>query len=266
MVKALFYAIFFLYMDGGLHIALAAERLFTIWGIPVTNSLVTAWCVIAILILTAFLVGRSITMVPGKVQSAFEALFEFVLGYMEQTLGTRELAVRFFPLIATIFLFIFTANMLDYFPLLGSLGFREGTEFMPLFRPVNTDLNVTLALAIIAFLVIEISGILALGILKYGSKFVNFKTGAMGLVVGLLEIIGNLARLVSFSFRLFGNIFAGEVLIAVISSFLPYLLPVPLMMFETFVGLLQAAIFALLTLVFIKLSIMEPHGEESHQH
>ena len=86
----------------------------------------------------------------------------------------------------------------------------------------------------------------------------------MGLVVGLLEIIGNLARLVSFSFRLFGNIFAGEVLIAVISSFLPYLLPVPLMLFETFVGLLQAAIFALLTLVFIKLAIMEPHGDEAH--
>jgi len=235
-----------------------------VFGIPITNSLVTAWVVMALLIVAAYFIGRSTKMTPGKVQSAFELLFEFVLDYMEQTLGTRALAERFFPLIATIFLFIFTANMLDYFPLIGSLGFTRGAEFVPLFRPVNTDLNVTLALAIIVFLTIEISGILALGVLKYGSKFVNFKTGAMGLVVGLLEIIGNLARLVSFSFRLFGNIFAGEVLIAVISSFLPYLLPVPLMLFETFVGLLQAAIFALLTLVFIKLAIMEPHGEEAH--
>jgi F-type H+-transporting ATPase subunit a len=253
-------------MTGGLHIALAAERLGSVFGIPITNSLITAWVVIAFLILAAYFIGRGAKMIPGKVQSAFELLFEFVLGYMEQTLGTRELAEKFFPLIATIFLFIFSSNMLDYFPLIGSLGFTHGAEFTPLFRPVNTDLNVTLALAIIVFLTIEISGILALGVLKYGSKFVNFKTGAMGLVVGPLEIIGNLARLVSFSFRLFGNIFAGEVLIAVVSSFLPYLLPVPLMLFETFVGLLQAAIFALLTLVFIKLSIMEPHGEEVHQH
>lgn len=251
-------------MEGGLHIALAAERLGSVFGIPITNSLVSAWVVMVILILAAFFIGRAATMKPGKVQSAFELLFEFVLSYMEQTLGTRRLAERFFPLIATIFLFVFTSNMLDYFPLLGSLGFTRGGEFVPLFRAVNTDLNVTLALAIIVFLTIEVSGILALGFLKYSSKFVNFKTGAMGLVVGLLEIIGNLARLVSFSFRLFGNIFAGEVLIAVISSFLPYLLPVPLMLFETFVGLLQAAIFALLTLVFIKLAIMEPHGDEAH--
>ena len=251
-------------MAGGLHIALAAEQVGSVFGIPITNSLITAWSVIAILIIAAYFIGRSVTLVPGKAQSAFEFLFEFVLEYMEQTLGTRELAERFFPLIVTIFLFIFTSNILDYFPLVGSLGFTHGADFVPLFRPVNADLNVTLSMAIISFLTIEISGIFALGFLKYGSKFVNFKTGAMGLVVGLLEVIGNLARLVSFSFRLFGNIFAGEVLIAVVSSFFPYLLPVPLMMFEAFVGLLQAAIFALLTLVFIKLAIMEPHGEEAH--
>jgi len=248
-------------MDSGLHIALAAERVGSVFGIPITNTLVAAWVVMIVLISTAFLVGRKAQMIPGRVQSFFEMLFEFVLDYMQQTLGTRELAVRFFPLIVTIFLFVFTSNLFDFVPLFGSIGVYQHGVLVPLLRPVNTDLNVTLALAIIVFLVIEISGILSLGLLKYGSKFVNFKTGAMGFVVGLLEIIGNLARLVSFSFRLFGNIFAGEVLIAVISSFLPYLLPVPLMLFETFVGLLQAAIFALLTLVFIKLSIMEPHGE-----
>lgn len=253
-------------MNTGLHIALSAERLGSFFGLPITNTLLSAWVVMAILIILAVIVGRNPKLIPGKVQTAFETLFEFVLDYMEQTLGSRQLALRFFPLILTIFLFIFTSNMLDYFPLFGSIGIYQNGVLVPLLRPVNTDLNVTLALAIIVFLVIEISGILALGFLKYASKFVNLRTGAMGLVVGLLEIIGNLARLVSFSFRLFGNIFAGEVLIAVISSFLPYLLPVPLMLFETFVGLLQAAIFALLTLVFIKLAIMEPHGEEAHSH
>ena len=252
-------------MTGGLHIALAAERLGSVFGIPITNTLVTAWVVIAFLIIAGFLVGRKATLVPGKVQSAFEMLFEFVLEYMEQTLGTRALAERFFPLIASIFLFIFTANMVEFFPLLGSIGINENGTFIPLLRAATTDLNITLSLAIISFVVIEVSGVLSLGALKYASKFVNFKGGAMGLAVGLLEIIGNLARLVSFSFRLFGNIFAGEVLIAVASLFFPYLLPVPLMLFETFVGLLQAAVFALLTLVFIKLAIMEPHGAEVHQ-
>jgi F-type H+-transporting ATPase subunit a len=109
-----------------------------------------------------------------------------------------------------------------------------------------------------------VSGILALGILKYGSKFVNFSGGAMGFIVGLLEIIGNLARLVSLSFRLFGAIFAGEVLLLVIGAFVPYFLPVPLMAFELFIGLLQAAIFAILTLAYIKLALEEPHGGKSH--
>jgi F-type H+-transporting ATPase subunit a len=251
-------------MGGGLQIALAAERVGSVFGIPITNALITAWLIMALLIIVAFFVGRSLSLVPGKAQSAFEMLFEFVLDYMEQTLGTRALAERFFPLVVTIFLFIFTANMLEFFPFVGSIGFTEGGVFVPLFRAATTDLNMTLALALIAFFVIEISGILSLGALRYASKFVNFKTGPMGFVVGLLEIIGNLARLVSFSFRLFGNIFAGEVLIAVCVSFLPYVLPVPLMLFETFVGLLQAAVFALLTLVFIKLAIMEPHGGEAH--
>jgi F-type H+-transporting ATPase subunit a len=251
-------------MDHGLHIALAAERVGSIFGIPITNTLISAWIVMAALIAIAVLVGRNPRLVPGPVQNAFEVLFEFVLNYMEQTLGTRKLAERYFPLILTIFLFIFMSNLFDFIPFFGSVGIFENGELVPLLRPVNTDLNVTLALAILAFVVIEVSGIVVLGFLKYGSKFVNFNGGAMGLAVGLLEIIGNIARLVSFSFRLFGNVFAGEVLIAVILSFLPYVLPVPLMLFETFVGLLQAAIFALLTLVFIKLAIMEPHGEEAH--
>ncbi len=184
---------------------------------------------------------------------------------MATTLESRKLAERFFPLIATIFLFILFSNWFDFLPILGSVGFYlPGGQFVPLLRPANTDLNMTLALAIIAYLVIEITGIVVLGFLKYGSKFVNFKQGFIGFFIGIIEFISNLIRLVSFSFRLFGNIFAGEVLIAVIVAFLPFVLPVPIMLFETFVGLVQAAIFALLTLVFVKLAIAEPHGGEHH--
>lgn len=250
---------------GDLHIALAAQRLFEVWGIPVTNTLVSAWLVIAFLIVFGIIVGRRATLIPGKVQNLFEVLFEFVLGYMKETLGSEELAERFFPLIMTIFLFIFAANLFEFLPFVEALGFSRMGEFVPLLRPASTDLNVTLSLAIISYLVVELTGIVVLGFLKYGSKFVNFKGGALGLLIGLIEFVSNLARLISFSFRLFGNIFAGGVLIALAVGFLPVILPVPVMLFETFVGLVQAAIFALLTLAFIKIAITEPHAVEAHE-
>ncbi len=248
--------------EKGLHIALSAERLFTVWGIPITNTLITQWLVMAVLIVVAVLVGRKPTLIPGKVQNFFELLFEFALGYMEQILGSRALAVRFFPLIASIFIFIAASNLLDFFPFVGSIGVFRGQEFIPLFRPVNTDLNATLALAIIAVISIEISGILIVGTWKYAGKFFNF-TSVLGFFVGLIEFVSELSRFISFSFRLFGNIFAGEVLLAVAGYFMPYVLPVPLMAFETFVGVVQAAVFAMLTLFFIKLAIAEPHGSHA---
>ena len=255
-------------MEEGIHISLAAERLFLLWGIPITNTVVTAVGIAVLLIIAGFVFGRRLKLVPGRFQTAVEAGFEYVFGYVEQTLGSRALAQRYFPLIATIFLFILVANTLHFFPFVGhAIGLEDPSTngLAPLLRAPNTDLNTPLALAIITFLVVEISGILALGLLKYGSKFVNFKAGAIGFVVGLLEIIGNLARLVSLSFRLFGAIFAGEVLLLVMGVFVPYFLPVPLMAFELFIGFLQAAIFAILTLAYIKLALEEPHGSE-HAH
>ena len=244
----------------GLHITLAAEELFSVWGLPVTNTLMTVWVVIALLLLAGYLVGRRVRLIPGKVQNAFEMLFEFVFNYIEETLGSRALAERFFPLIVTLFLFIFAANLFEFLPFVESIGIRHGEEFIPLLRSANTDLNVTLALALIVFLTIEITGVVVLGFLKYWSKFVNLKGGVLGFLIGLIEFVSNLARLISFSFRLFGNIFAGGILIAVAVAFVPLLLPVPIMLFETFVGLIQAAIFSLLTLAFIKIAITEPHG------
>lgn len=247
--------------ESGLHIALASERLFEVFGLPITNSLLTMWVVMGILLVLGYLVKRRASLVPTKLQNMFEMFFEYLIDMMEKTLGSRQLALRYFPLIATIFLFILTANWLDFFPIFETIYIDDHGHHASLFHPVNADLNTTLALAIIAFLVIELSGILTLGVLKYGSKFVNFKGGVMGFIVGLLELIGNLARLISFSFRLFGAIFAGHVLLLVIGSFVPLLVPVPLMAFEAFIGLLQAAIFAILTLAFIKIAIDEPHGE-----
>ena len=255
-------------MHEGLHIALAAERVFTVWGMGIPNTLIAAWVVMATLISIAYVAGNKPSIIPGRIQNFFEAIFEFLLGYMETVLGSRKDAERYFPLIVTIFLFIAMSNLFDFLPIFGSIGVWHGEEFVPLLRPVNTDLNVTLALAIIAVISIEVSGILALGVWRYGSKFFNFSS-PLNFTVGLIEFVSELSRFISFSFRLFGNIFAGEVLLAVASYLMPYVLPVPLMAFETFVGVVQAAVFAMLTLFFIKLAIAEPHGashEEGQPH
>lgn len=250
-------------MEAGIHVALSAEKLGEWMGLPITNTLITSWIVIALLILVALVMGSRLKMVPSRFQTLLEWLFGFVYDYVAETLGSKDLARRFFPLIVTLFLFILTANLLEFTPGIGSTGFIHGEEFTPLLRSVNTDLNVTLALAIIAFVVIEVTGIAVLGFLKYGSKFINFHS-PIGFVVGIIELFSEMARLISFSFRLFGNIIAGEILIVVATFFIPYAGPVPLMMFEVFVGFIQAAIFAVLTLFFIKLAITPPHGQEAH--
>ena len=241
-------------VEPSIHIALAAEQLGEFLSIPITNTLITSWVVMAILLIAAFLIGRNLSLKPGRIQTVIESLFEFVLDYITQVLESKKMAKKFFPFLLTLFLFIFTANILEFTPGIGSFGFIKGDEFLPLLRSVNTDLNVTLALAIISFLTIEVTGIVSIGILKYASKFVNLRS-PIGFAVGIIELFSEVARLISFSFRLFGNVFAGEVLILVVVFFVPYFLPVPLMMFELFIGFIQAAIFSLLTLFFIKIAI-----------
>lgn len=245
--------------ETGIHVELAPEIIGNFYGLPITNTLLTSWIAIAILLTTAVLVGRNLKLVPNRVQTAFEALFEFVLSQMEQILESKVLARRFFPLIVTIFLFISFANVTEFIPGIGSLGiFDEHGVFNPLLRSINTDLNVTLALALISFVTIEVAGVATIGFFKYGSKFINFSS-PMKFIVGIIELISEVSRLISFSFRLFGNIFAGEVLIAVIAYFVPYVIPVPFMAFEMFIGVIQGLVFALLTLLFIKMAIAEPH-------
>ena len=251
-------------MDEGIKVVLAPEQLGTFFGIPITNTLLMSWVVVALLVVIGFFVGKKLKLTPSRPQVLFEWLVEFVYDYIAEILESRALARKFFPYLTTIFLFVFIANLIEFTPGIGSLGFTHEGEFLPLLRSMNTDLNVTLMLAILSFLVIEITGVLVIGAWKYGGKFLNFHGGAVGFIVGIFEFLSELSRVISFSFRLFGNIFAGEVLILVIIYFLPYVAPVPVMMFELFVGFVQAAIFALLTLFFIKIAIMETHGEAAH--
>ena len=248
-------------MHEGISVVLKAEQIGSVFGFPITNSLIMAWLIMALLVIGAYLFSRRLTLVPGKVQAGIEMAFEGALGYMTDTLGSEALARRFFPLVATIFIFIAAINEAEFFPGVGSLGLMGASGFEPLLRAPTTDLNFTLALAAIAFFTIEVTGVATLGFFKYAGKYVSLKS-PVDFAVGLIEFMSNLGRLISFSFRLFGNVFAGEVMVLVASFFLPYVLPAPLMGFEMFIGLIQALVFSMLTLFFIKLAIMDPH--EAH--
>lgn len=258
-------------MSGFVHTAQAAEGISVhlspyvvghFMGVPITATLITTWLTMAVVLLLAYFVGRKVTLIPSKLQSVFEALIAATYGYIKDTLESEVLARKYFPIIMTIFIFVLALNWVGLLPGVTSIGFYEGhgeeAHFIPFLYPAATDLNITIAFALIAFFTVEVAGILALGIWKYGGKFINFSS-PLAFVIGLIELISEFARLIAFSFRLFGNIFAGKTLILVAIFFVPFILPVPLLAFEVFVGFIQAFIFAILTLFFIKIAVEEPH-------
>ena len=187
---------------------------------------------------------------------------------MDSVLGDRHKSEKYLPLVTTIFLFVLVSNWLGLLPGVGSIFVRvieDGHETSaPLFRAAAADLNFTLALGIIAVVSVNLIGILALGIRKHTGKFFDF-SNPINFFVGILELISEFAKIVSFSFRLFGNIFAGEVLLTIVAFLVPYLIPLPFLFLETFVGFIQAFVFAMLALVFIAIATAE-HGAEEHAH
>ncbi len=247
----------------GLSIHLSAPVLGHFLGVPITSTLVMTWLTMCILVVFAVLLRSQLSLIPGKLQVAVEAVIGGIFDYMTTALESQEMARKFFPLIATIFIFVLSLNWFGLIPGVNSVGFYSEshgkTEFVPFLYPANTDLNITIGFALVAFFAIEIAGIAILGFFKYGSKFINFSS-PLNFLIGIIELFSELARLISFSFRLFGNIFAGKTLILIAMFFAPFILPVPLLAFEVFVGFIQAFIFAVLTLFFIKLAIAEPHA------
>lgn len=142
------------------------------------------------------------------------------------------------------------------------LGCTPDESITPLFRTPSADLNFTFGLALLAVVYVEIAGFQALGA-GYLGKFFNFKEGIMGFLVGLLELISEIARILAFAFRLFGNVFAGEVVLVVLAFMVPLALPLPFFFFEVFVGFIQAFVFAILTMAFIAIAVT-PHGGDHH--
>lgn len=307
---------FFIQVDQP-HVSLAGEPLFSNGPRWFTNSTFTTILVDIFLLVVAFLATRGMKIVPGGLQNIMEFVIEGLMGMSESVAGKD--AKRYFPWVATIFLFVIISNWTDVLPGVGSIGFyhqpeagahieqpvaenagrssylegqlamaggdlilvqpsevqpapvassEEGhAEFVPLFRPPSADLNMTFALAITTIVLVQIFGVKALGG-KYFKKFFNangegFMKG-ISAFVGVLELISEFSRIIAFGFRLFGNVFAGEIVLATMAFLITFLLPIPFFALEIFVGFVQALVFMMLALIFFSLSTVGHDHEEEH--
>ena len=250
--------------------SLASEAVAHIGSFEIRNTMVMAWFAMVIFIVLGLLLRRTkYKEIPGRFQAFMEMIVEGLFDFFDSVVQDRTRTRKFFPLVATIFLFLVLANWMGILPGVGSItiqGMHEGHLMnIPLFRSMNADVNMTLAIAIVSVIMTQVFGIAALGVLPYAGKyFVAPWRDPIMSFVGILELIAEFAKVVSFTFRLFGNIFAGEVLLVVISFLLPYIAPLPFLGLEIFVGFIQGLVFALLTIVFLAMATIS-HGEhEAH--
>jgi len=241
------------------HISLAAEKVFILWGLPISNALITSWLVAIFLMVFSYVITRKLTLIPTSAQLIVESIIGGLYDFFKTITG--KYINQFFPLIASLFIFIITANWAGLLPGVGTVGFfHEGGEFIPLLRGATADLNTTVALALVSVVAIQYFGFTTMG-LRYSSRFLNF-SNPIYFVLGLLELVSEISKIISFAFRLFGNIFAGEVLLAVMAFLMPFIVPLPFLMMELFVGFIQALVFSMLTAVFLQVAVS--HGEGEH--
>jgi F-type H+-transporting ATPase subunit a len=242
-----------------MEISIAAETVTHILGIPVTNSLLASVLTTIVLVTISYFTTKNLKEVPSGIQNILEYAVESLYNMVYDVTRDKERAYKFFPYIATIFLFVIVSNWMGLLPGFATVGYYEQAEgtrtFVSFFRSANSDLNSTLALAIVSVISIQIMGISILGFIKYGKKFINLSS-PIAFFIGILEMVSEVARMVSFSFRLFGNIFAGEVLLTVIMTIAPFVAPLPFFALELFVGFIQALVFAMLLLVFMNTAVM----------
>jgi len=265
------------------HPELPADVVFHLLGFPITNSIIAAWLSIIILVGISYAVTRRLKLIPTRLQSLLEATLGWLLSFCQEVAGEKN-GRRFFPVVATIFLFVITNAWLSLVPGFGSILITtaEG-ETVHLLRGANTDINMPLALALISFIFVEYWGISSLGGLRYLRKFVNvgqffrglgqmargkIKAGLIGMFngaidvfVGVLETLSEFIRIVSFTFRLFGNMTAGEILLLIVAFLAPWVLAIPFYGLELLVGFVQALIFCGLTLVFATIAVTHHEAE-----
>jgi F-type H+-transporting ATPase subunit a len=267
------------------HVQLPAEGIFHIGSFTITNTLLASWLTIIVLVIFAWAVTHRIKLIPPRLQSLIEFALEWMLNLCKDVAGEKN-GQRFFPIVTTIFLFVLMNAWLSLLPGFGSIliGGAEG-ETVGLLRGANTDINLPLALALISFIFVEYLGISSHGGLGYMKKFIKmgqlsrgigklfkgkFREGFVGLFygaiylfAGALEGLSEIMRIISFTFRLFGNMTGGEILILTMLFLAPWVLAIPFYGLELLLGLVQALIFGALTLVFATIAVTPHESEEA---
>ncbi len=267
------------------HIQLPAEGIFHIGGFTVTNTVLASWLTIIVLVVLSWAVTHRIKLIPSRLQSLIEFALEWMLNLCKDVAGEKN-GQRFFPIVTTIFLFVLMNAWLSLLPGFGSIliAGTEG-ESVSLLRGANTDINLPLALALISFVFVEYMGISSHGGLGYMKKFIrmgqlsrgigklfrgNLRAGFSGLFMGAIDIfagalegLSEFVRILSFTFRLFGNMTGGEILILTMIFLAPWVVALPFYGLELLVGLVQALIFGALTLVFATIAVTPHESEEA---
>ena len=236
---------------------IAPQALFSIAGFPFTNTVFVTLIVDVIILLIVISVVRALSVRPGKLQNAVESVVNYFYSATKEIAGDR--ASFIYPWVLSFFIFIVVANLIEFIP-----GFESIRVFpvhavgmdergIPLFRVATSDLNLTLALAVISVIMSHFYSIKYTGIKAYIGRFVSFKMFGFFLIVGMIEFMSELVKFLTFSFRLFGNIFAGDVALAVTKYFFV------MASFEIFVGVIQAFVFATLTMAFTTMLTEKSH-------
>lgn len=244
-----------------IEISLAAEKIAHIGPFTITNSLLATWIVMCVLVVCSVIVSRNLTLIPKGITNFFEMVIDFLLDTIENVTGDTQKARALLPFLGTLFIFIIVNNWFGLLPGFGSIMIFNGEHSVPLLRGGNADINSTLALALISVCVTHYIGMKQYGFFSHWKKYFNFYPNPIMGFVGLLELISEFSKMISFTFRLFGNIFAGEVLLLVIGAIAPLIAPLPFFGLEILVGLIQALVFMMLTLVFINIAT-QPHGAQ----
>ncbi|MBP6866120.1 MAG: F0F1 ATP synthase subunit A [Candidatus Pacebacteria bacterium] len=268
-------------------VTIYAEPIFHIGGLEVTNSLLTSWLAVLIVLIFSIIIRINLKKIPGKLQHVFEIILGGAISLVDQVTNDRKVSNKIFPIVFSVFVFVLINNWVGILPFIGSVGYyamHDGHNvFVPFFRGGTADINTTLTLGIVAVVGSNLFGIITLGAWKTLNKYVKLQelgsiftkvrkdpsvlvVAPVSFFVGIIELIGEVAKIASLSFRLFGNIFAGEVLLSSMAAILAFILPTPFLFLEVFIGLIQALIFALLTTVYFTIAAQDHSEHEEHEH
>lgn len=262
--------------SGGHEVTLAAEPIIHVGHLAITNSMFSSWIVVLFLIILSLVIRKKLNKIPRGIQNAFEMILEGALNLADSVTGSRAKSMKLFPISFAFFMFILFNNWLGLLPGVGTIGFMEGHTFIPFLRGGTADLNTTLAFALVGIIFTHFIGIVTIGAWKHLNKFVGIKllleipkkvikeptiiiVNPIKFFVGIVEMIGEIAKIASLSFRLFGNVFAGEVLLVSMAAIFAFVVPIPFMFLEIIVGIIQALIFSMLILVFGTIAMADEH-------